>query len=153
MIVEKTLRQKLENREPGGFHFHAGDWHVTFAAERSDSLSCALKELALKKNVPIREELRTWAERVAKQATGLLESLCLIEVDHPMGKALLRSEPPIEHGGQSFYYELLLGNADHASAHLYRYAGYRNGKKREAVPFVLTHEAIVKLVNVIAGGK
>jgi hypothetical protein len=101
MTFENTLRQQLKNPEPGGIHFHAGDWNVALPTDRSDGLSCALKELAIEKNVPIREELRPWAERVARQATGLMEPLCLIEVDQSLGKALLRSQTPTARDGRS----------------------------------------------------
>ena len=55
--------------------------------------------------------------------------------------------------GKSYYYELWLERTAHSSANLRRYAGDRfTGDKREAVPFVLTNDAIVKLVGDIAGG-
>jgi hypothetical protein len=150
MTLENTLRHQLNNPEPGGFHFHAGGWNVTLAADKNDSLSCALKELCLEKNAPIQEELKPWATRVAEHVTGLLEPLRLIEADQLLGKALLRSETPTVRDGKSFYYELLLVRTDRTFATLHRYAG-QNGEKREAVPFVLTHDAIVKLVTDIVG--
>jgi hypothetical protein len=148
MTLENTLRQQLNNSEPGGFHFHAGGWNVTLAADKNDSLSCALNELCLERNEPIQEELKAWATRIAERATGLLEPLRLMEVDQPIGKALLRSETPTVRDGKPFYYEMVLVRTDHTSATLHRYVGDRvGGEKREAVPFVLTHDAIVKLVN------
>ena len=152
MTLENTLRQQLSNPEPGGFHFHAGGWNVTFSADKADSLSCALKELTLDRNAPIQEELHAWATRIAERVTGLLEPLSLVEVDQPLGKALLRSQTPSVRDGKSHYYELLLERTGRTSAHLRRYAADRNGgEKREAVPFVLTHDAIVKLVTDIVG--
>ena len=54
--------------------------------------------------------------------------------------------------GKSFYYELVLERSQRTYANLHRYRGDRqNGEKREAVPFVLTHDAIVKLVTDIIG--
>jgi hypothetical protein len=152
MTLENTLRRQLSNPEPGGFHVSSGDWHVTVAAEKSDSLSCALRELTLERNAPIQEELPAWAARVAARVTGLIEPLKVVEVDQPLGKALLRSAAPTVKDGKAFYYELLLERTSHTAANLKRFAGDRNGsEKREAVVFVLTHDAIVKLVADIAG--
>jgi hypothetical protein len=152
MTLEKTLRQQLSKSEPGGFHVHAGGWDITVTADKTDSLSCALNELALERNTLINEDVRAWATRIADSATGLLEPLRLLEADQSVGKAVLRSETPTVDVGKAFYYELQLTRTDRTSAKLRRYAGDRSGAdKREAVPFVLTHDAIVKLVNDIAG--
>jgi hypothetical protein len=153
MTLENTLRQQLNSPTAGGFHVSAGGWTVTLAADKSDSLSCALRELTLDRNEPIQEELHAWASRVADRVTGLIEPLKLVEVDQPLGKAMLRSETPTVKDGKAYYYELLLERTSRTSANLRRYAGDRNGEKREAVPFVLTHDAIVKLVADIAGSK
>src|SRR3974390_3390708 len=108
MTLEKTLRQQLSKSEAGGFHVSSGDWAITLLADKADTLSCALKELALDRAAPIREELDQWAQRVAATATGLMEPLRVIEIDRPLGKALLRSETPSERDGKAFYYELVL---------------------------------------------
>jgi hypothetical protein len=150
MTLEKTLRQQLNKTEPGGFHVSFGDWAVTLLADKSDSLSCALTELTLDRAAPIQEDLDAWAKRIAQTATGLMEPLRLIEVDRPLGKALLRSEAPSLLDGKAFYYELLLERTTRSQATLRRYAA-ENGAKRETVPFVLTHDAVVKLVNDIVG--
>ncbi len=153
MTLEKTLRHQLNNPEAGGFHVSLAGWDVTLVADRQDSLSCSLKELALARNTPIQEELHAWATRIADRATGLLEPLKLVEVDRAIGKALLRSETPVVSDGKTCYYELLLERTTRTSATLHRYGGDRNGaEKRQAVPFVLTHDAIVKLATDIVGG-
>ncbi len=151
MTLENTLRQQLNKPEAGGFHVSFGDWSVTLVTDKADSLSCALKELTLEKGAPINEDLDAWAARVADCATGLLEPLRLIEVDRPLGKALLRSDKPSVKDGKSFYYELLLERTIRTRATLHRYAG-QNGDKREPVAFVLTHDAAVKLVCDLVGG-
>ena len=150
MTLENTLRQQLSSPEPGGFHVAADGWEITIVAEKKDSLGCALGELTLEKSAPIKEELRAWATRIADTATGLLEPLRIVEVDTPLGKALLRSEAPTRKDGKAFYYELLLSRGSGASASLRRYAG-QNAEKREAVSFVLTHDAIAKLAADIVG--
>jgi hypothetical protein len=151
MTLEKTLRQQLNKTEPGGFHVCSGDWTVTLLADKSDSLSCALTELTLDRAAPIREDLETWARRIAAAATGLMEPLRLIEVDRPLGKALLRSETPSLLDGKAFYYELVLERTTRSQATLQRYAAL-NGVKRTSVAFVLTHDAVIKLVCDIVGG-
>ena len=152
MTLEKTLRQQLNKPEQGGFHVSADGWSVTLAADKADSLSCALKQLTLERAGAIQEDLRAWADRVADKATGLLEPLAVLEVDLPLGKALLRSAAPTLRDGKSHYYELLLTRGDRTSASLRRFVGDRaGGEQREAVPFVLTHDAIVKLVCDIVG--
>src|ERR1700730_11319285 len=151
MTLENTLRHQLNNPEAGGFHVSSGGWNVTLTADKSDSLSCALRDLTLERNAPIQEELHAWATRVAERVTGLIEPLKLVEVDQPLGRALLRSAAPTVKDGKSYYYELLLERASRTFANLRRYAGDRTGsEKREAVAFVLTHDAIVKLVTDLA---
>ena len=152
MTLENTLRQQLSSPEPGGFHVSDGGWEVILVTDKSDSLSCAIRELGLGCHAPIAEELHAWATRVANRVTGLIEPLKVVEVDQPLGKAMLRSATPTVKDDKAYYYELLLERTSHTVANLRRYAGDRHGgDKREAVPFVLTHDAIVKLVTDIAG--
>src|ERR1051325_8179261 len=94
MTLEKTPRPQLNNPEPGGFHVSFGGWIVTVAAEKRDSMSCALTELTLERNAPIQEDLPAWARRIAASVTGLIEPLRVLEVDQPLGKAVLRSIAP-----------------------------------------------------------
>jgi len=149
MTLENILRQQLNNPEPGGFHVQADGWNITVAAEKKDSLSCALNALTLEKVSPLTEDVRAWATRIADRATGLMEPLRLIEADAKQGKAILRSDAPAHRDGKALYYELELRQTDRKSATLQRFAG-QIGEKREAVPFVLTHDAIVKLALDIA---
>lgn len=150
MTLENTLRPHLNDSLPGGFHVDAKGWSIGIVAEKKDSLSCALNELTLEKAGPIPEELRAWATRIAEDATGLLEPLALLEVDGAVGKALLRSETPTHKDGRTLYYELLLTRGERTLASLRRYAA-ANGERRESIPFVLTNDAIVKLVEDIVG--
>jgi len=147
------LRQQLSNAKPGGFHFSFDGWNVTLIAEKSDSLSCAIKELTLERNTPIQEELKPWAQRIAQRATGLIEPLRLVEADGLLNKAVLRSQTPTVRDTSASYYEVVLERTGRTCANLHRYtADQKNGKKRQAVPFVLTHDAIVKLVMDIVDG-
>jgi len=150
MTLEKTLRRHLSEKDLGGFHVSHGDWSITLLADQNDSLSCSLHELTLDRATPIGEELDAWAARIAATATGLLEPLRLVEVDRPLGQALLRSAAPSVKDGKAFYYELVLERGSRSRASLHRYAG-QVGEKREAVTYVLTHDAVVKLVYDIVG--
>ena len=91
-------------------------------------------------------DLKVRAEQVAGRVTGLLETLCLVEVDLGRNVALLRSEQPGQRGDERFYYEVLL-EGDGGSA-LRRYQTPRPGEpRRQQVAFTLTHEALAKLVG------
>jgi len=152
MTLASTLRQQLNKSDPGGFHVSCDGWDVTLTADKSDSLSCALKELRLERGQPHAEALKPWAERIAQRVTGLMEPLRLLEVDGKLGKAVLRSQAPAAQDGKTFYYELVLERTARSVATLTRYAGDRHsGAARERVPFVLTHDAIIKLSADITG--
>lgn len=151
MTLESTLRQQLNKLDSGSRTISLGDWTLRLTVEKNDSLSCALTELALEQAAPVGEEVDTWANRIAGSATGLLEALRLIELDRPVGKALLRSESPAKREGKAYYYELLLERSAGSRAVLHRYAGHF-GAPRDSVPFVLTHDALVKLAGDIVGG-
>jgi hypothetical protein len=118
-------------------------WATTVTADHVDQLGCLVWELTLRKNVPVAMPLGEWAKRVADRATGLLETLGVIEVDATKGEALLRSESPASKGDQVAYYEVHLATAGAAS--LRRYGASKHGGKREQVGFALTHEALAKL--------
>lgn len=153
MTLEKALQQQLNKPEPGGFRVSHGEWDIVVSTDRRDSLSCALKELTLGRTGPIREELPAWAARLADRVTGLLEPLKIVEIDLPAGKAILRSKAPALADGKALYYELLLERTNRTSVTLRRYCGDLVGhERREAVSFVLTHDAIVKLASDIIGG-
>jgi reverse gyrase len=71
-------------------------------------------------------------------------------VDTTHDTAVLRSDAPTVKGGVAGYYEVVLKGTDQASVS--RYAVDRAaGTPREQVPFALTHEAIAKLADDIAG--
>ena len=92
------------------------------------------------------EALRSWAERVAGRATGLLEPLRLVEVDGARDEALLRSEQPARRDEQLHYYEVVLRGRGEADVRRYQ-ASHQPGSRREQVPFALTHEAVATLAS------
>jgi hypothetical protein len=149
MTLENTLRQQLNSTEPGGIHFQDAGWDVTLALDKRDSLSCSIKELTLTRAEPC-ADVRAWATRLADRVTGLLEPLRVLEVDARLQKAILRSDVPSQRDGKACYYELTLTPT---AASLKRFAGDRvNGEPRQVIAFVLTHDAIVKVVGDIVSG-
>lgn len=121
---------------------------IGLTADRTDALSCQLRELATSSG-PTRPctpaELTQRAMTTAGRVTGLLEPLKVYEVDANAGQALLRSATPTERAGRLHYYELILTGL-HA-ANLKRYSSGKPKASREGVPFVLTHETIAKLAE------
>jgi hypothetical protein len=121
-------------------------WNVAVTAERGDDLGYLIWDMNAHRGgttEPI--VVRDWAERLARRATGLLEHLKLIEVDDARRVAMLRSDEPSRRGEAVSYYEVLL--VGDGSATVRRYRSTRTGGKREQVGFVLTHEAVAKLVG------
>jgi hypothetical protein len=122
----------------------ATGWSVTLTADRADQLGCLIWELVLRKSSPAALSLEEWAPRVADRATGLLETMKVVEIDASRGEALLRSESPAHRDEQVAYYEVILGIMGRAT--LRRFTAPRNGSgKREQTAFALTHEAAAKL--------
>src|SRR5947208_14824358 len=96
---EALLGKLAEWRPPEGRQsLHVTDeatgWTTTLAVDRADQLGCLVWELTLRKNSAAALSLDSWARRVAERATGLLETLKVVEIDANRGEALLRSESP-----------------------------------------------------------
>ena len=74
-------------------------------------------------------------------------------MDQAVGKGnSAHSQALTRNDGKALYYELVLERTTRTSASLRRYAG-SNGEPRGAVRFVLTNDAVVKLVTDIVGEK
>jgi len=146
---EAVLGKLVDWRPPEGRQSltitdETGGWATTLTVDRAEQLGCLVWELALRKGAPVALPLNKWAERITKRATGLLESLKVVEIDDARGEALLRSESASPRDEQVSYYEVLLANAGQAS--LRRYIAPRVGPgKRVQTAYALTHEAIAKL--------
>ena len=158
MTLTESLLPKLSEWRPAGDGRHSlavaipeAGWTANLTADRADSLSCLVWELTLARtgDAPDGFALKTWAEGVAKRATGLLEPLRVLEVDAPRGEALLRSDSPAKKGERLAYYEVKLFGTDRAIVR--RFAGSRAESGREQVAFALTHEVLAKLAGDIAG--
>jgi hypothetical protein len=112
----------------------------------ADSVACGYSVAALGST----NRYPQWAQRVARQASGLLEPLAVHEIDPTRGEARLRSQSPTRKGDEVQYYEAVLNNAGQASLHRYR-ASHDPHRPREMVPFTVTHEAAGKLVDDLIG--
>jgi hypothetical protein len=157
MTLNATVQQKLADWRPPGEGRHTlpitdegSGWSVAITADRQDSIGCLLWEVTLRARAARPDlSLRTWAQETAKRVRGLLEPLKVIEIDDQRNEALLRSDEPASKGDRLAYYELLLQGTTGAS--LRRYEGFRDpGQRREQVPFIVTHEALARIVADIA---
>ncbi len=152
--LANILLEKLAERRPDAgrqtFEAAEGAWAASLSADRCDELGCLVGDLTLRRTAPAAaaRPVRAWAERVARRAVGLLESLKVVEVDAGRDQALLRSDEPARQGDEVFYYEVLLkGDAE---ASLRRVRGSRQTAARRAqVPFAVTHEALAKVVTAL----
>lgn len=158
MTLTESLLPKLSEWRPAGDGRHSlavaapeAGWTANLTADRTDSLSCLVWELTLSRTGEAPNGLtpKTWAEGVAKRATGLLEPLRVLEVDAGRGEALLRSDSPAKKGERLAYYEVRLFGTNRAIVR--RFAGNRMESGREQVAFALTHEVLAKLAGDIAG--
>jgi hypothetical protein len=158
MTLAETLQPRLADRHPAGTgpqHWSAPfadhGWTVTLTADKTDTLSCLIRELSLTRigEPPSGSTARGWAERVAAQVSGLLEPLALIEADTTQNVAILRSVPPSRRGDTVAYYEVILTGVSQAT--LRRYQVDTLGAKREQVAFALTHEVLARVAGDIIG--
>src|SRR5690242_4190260 len=107
MTLPERLLPRLSEWQPAGAGRHSlaaavpeAGWTVGLTADKADTLSCLVWELALTRTgaTPKGLTVRAWAEGVAARATGLLEPLRLIEVDDARNEAVLRSSSPAKKG-------------------------------------------------------
>ncbi len=154
MTIAETLLPKLNEWAPSGADRHhlvqkvaESGWTVDLSADRVDSLGCMLWEISLTRAAgPIpNADLKRQALAVAERATGLMEPLHFIELDELRSEALLRSESPAKRAASLAYYEVLMFGGRRIS--MCRYERSFDKARRKQVAFVLTHEAIAKLID------
>lgn len=153
MTLSESLLPKLSEWRPAGAGRHSMTHTdrgrtVTLLADRADSLSCLVRELAVAPTEPTTASLREWAAAVTARATGLMEPLTVHEIDAGRGEAVLRSTAPTAKSGALAYYEVRL-HADGRSV-VRRYHGSKATPGREQVAFALTHEVLAKLADDVA---
>jgi len=157
MIPVDSIFEKLSAWQPYGPGPHSlqiplphGTLDLT--AHRADELSCQLNGLRITGGTMepcTATQLTERAVKTAERVTSLLEPLRVYEVDASKSTALLRSSTPTERAGELFYYELTLTGLH--SADLKRFKANKSNADRAPVPFVLTHEAVTKVVEDLAG--
>jgi hypothetical protein len=158
MTLADIVRQKVaENPPRAGRHallVAAGGWSLNLTLDRKDELGCLVWELVLQRSgaSPAEETLRSWAERIVRQATGLLESLKIIEIDDQRHEGLLRSSAPSQWKGKNSYYELLLQGTSRAWVRRYQ-ADDAGTARRQQVAFALTYDALAKLAGDLTSAK
>jgi hypothetical protein len=147
------LREKLsEWTFDGGRRsasFALDGWTVTVNADLNAPIAGLVWDLTLGGGPTAQPGLKAWGEAIAKSASGLMESLRLIEVDEARGEALLRSDTPSRAGSEASYYEVLLQGLAKATVRRFK-ADVKAGTPREQVSFAITHESLAKLAADIA---
>jgi len=156
MTLAETVLQKVADWRPAGDKRHAllipdagSGWAVELQADRCDELGCRVWELTLRRTRKIEaasNALQAWADRAARQVTGLLEGLRVVEVDPLRDEALLRSATPAQRREMISYFELLLRGTKSATLRRFR-AHQEPGHRREQIAFPLTHESLAKAVT------
>ena len=154
MIPAELLQAKLAEWRPvgeGRHHwtqqFPDAGWTVHLNADTNDTIGCRLWELRMEAQPETAiAPLRDWAERLARQVSGLMEPLKLLEVDDHCQEAILRSVAPSRHGDQRSYYELKLAGKGTATLERFTVSS-ENRDRRQQIPFTLTHEVLVKLIG------
>ncbi|MFL5327349.1 MAG: hypothetical protein ACJ8C4_00405 [Gemmataceae bacterium] len=125
---------------------------LDLTAERADEMVCRLTDLRLTTGAVescTAAQLTERAVKASEQVTALLEPLHVYEIDAGKSVAILRSANPTERNSELFYYELTLNGL--YSADLKRFKAGKAEAGRSATPFVLTHEAVVKVVGDLVG--
>jgi hypothetical protein len=158
MTIANILRRKLAEAAPASgrhellFTEESCPWTIHLTAERHDEWSTVAWELSLRRGTSFDGDLADWAERVANNVSGLMESIKVVEVDRVRNEALLRSIQPESRDGQLFYYEFVLHGTSAATLRRFQ-AWPEPGHKRTQVPFALTNEALGKLVGDLSAEK
>ena len=152
-----TLVQSLDAWRPAGAGPHTlptarPGWQTTVSAEANDSMATKATEVTITRTAPAPagSTLRGWAESIAAKPAGLPEPLALHEIDSDGGVAVLRSVEPTRKGDTVGYYEATLTGTEEAKLKRYT-ANTAEHTPREAVPFVLTHESIAKVAELLSG--
>jgi hypothetical protein len=152
MTLENTLRKKLAEPATAGRQsvaFAHDGWTVTLTVETADALSCLLWEIDLRRDGAESGDVKAWADRVAGKASGLMESLRVIEVDPTTQQALLRSDTPTPREAGVHYFDVRLTGT--AAARVRRFHGFpHTGEPGVQITFALTYEVLAKLIADIA---
>lgn len=151
MTLENSLIKSLsewrpDSRDTLSVKEQDSPWTVQLTADHCERLGALVWELTVaRSSVPEGIKMADWARQIARNTTGLQETLCVLEVDEQMQQALLRSQTPVERDDKVSYYEVLVKGT--TSATLRRFQTNRDSHaRREQISFVLTHEANGRVV-------
>jgi hypothetical protein len=157
MTLAEKLRPELSDWSPAGratLEVACPDqgWTVRLTADHNDIVGALAWELALERTAPppAGATIRGWAESITARSSGLMERVKLLEVDGERSEALLRSDAPSAKGSVAGYYEIRLDGTRAATVRRYE-ADRKAGTPREQVSFTVTRDALLKLVDDIAG--
>lgn len=151
MILDDTLLPRPADWRAEGEHYvyetTQTPWTATLTATAVDGVGCRLWDLRTARTEALAAplDLQAAATTLAGRITGLLEPLHFIEADAEHGLALCRSVEPTAKQAQRYYYELLQHRD--GGVELRRYQAATPGQRRQQVPFSVTHEVLVKLVQ------
>jgi hypothetical protein len=151
--LQQHLRDTPQTAGPSqDYSASTSGWAATVRADVVDSIGSKIQEVTWTRLDPAPAELTLpeWAENVTERVTGLLERLKVYEVDTTHNQAVLRSDPPTVKDDVAGYYEMVLTGTEQARLGRYQ-ADRAAGTPRENLPFTLTHEAMAKLVDDVAG--
>jgi hypothetical protein len=154
MTLANTLLQKLSEWRPKNapetltVADEAGVWSAAVSAAAVDVVGARLWQIAFRRSDTTLDAaaLKTWGEKIAARATGLLEPLRLLEVDEQNKIALLRSDKPGQRGDAVLYYEVRLTGDGAATVQRFQ-ASHQPETKRQQIEFTLTHDAVAKLAS------
>jgi hypothetical protein len=153
-MLDEALQRKLADWRPDSpgqpltVADAGGAWSATVEAEAVDGLGVRLRRLTVRPvTAAVTAPLREQADRLARDVTGLLEPLRVVEVDGGAGSAQLRSRVPAAVTGGVAYYEV--DRKSDGTTSLQRYQA--GDGRRQDVPFTLTHEALGKIARDFAG--
>ena len=90
-------------------------------------------------------ETKAYAERIAQRVTYLTEDLALVEWTEQNADVMLRSAPQEMQGQRSDYFELCLCGG--RTLQLCRYRPFADKAGREEIPFHLTTDLLMRLLN------
>jgi hypothetical protein len=152
MKLNETIFRQLDEWQPpegrSTLDVKEGNVSVGITADRNDELGTLAWEVALKRPAAA-GTVRAWADRCAEQVTGLPEPLKVLEVDADREEAVLRSSKTTRRGDDRYYYEVVLTGT--TEARLRRYQA--KATRRTQVTFPITHEALGRVVEGLAGNE
>ena len=147
MTLDDKLRQAIAAAAPPGpvsCDDGAGRT-ATVDLQKADEMGCKIRSVQVHRPDVAAGGLENWAKKTAEKVTGLLEPLRLLELDATRDEAVLRSQKPTPKNGEIHYYEMHMNGSGNAT--LNRYKASPNAPGRDPIDFVLTHEALGKLVD------